>query len=279
MAAAEFLAGALLAARLAGPPQEAIEQALHASDRLLTQLLALQTRVRGGELVPMNELALAAPTREELLADFDVRAALRLGVEPAAVRERLVPGFAAELERLAAQREALESGPPKEPSPLLALLLDFELELKATADRRRQGLGLKNPLDAGPLATNVQPNGPPGPAVVDGVDVAAPVAPGRARVDPRVAAPALYRAGRWQEALDEFARFPPAAVRTLEEEHQRADCLLRVGEVDAAIQIWEALANDHAGSTWGQQAAFSLKVARAMAALKKAKPKAAGGAP
>lgn len=278
----------LLAVLLALPPTDAAEEQLRVNDQLVTRLLELQQRVRAGELVPLADLELAAPTREEILAGLDVKAALQLGLEPTTVRERLIPGFNAELEQLAAQRDSLASGPPADPSPLLALLLDFEVELKSMVDRRRQALGLKNPLDSGPLASTLQPDGAPGPAVVDGVDAAAPAAldpaTGRrkAPVDARLAAAALYRAGRWQESLDAWGRMPSDAKPSLEEQYQRADCLLRLTRADEAIVIWEKLAADHAETSWGAQAAFSLKVARALSALQKAKQPAkpaAGGQP
>jgi hypothetical protein len=71
---------------------------------------------------------------------------------------------------------------------------------------------------------------------------------------------------------------PPGAPRTPEQEHQRADSLMRIGQVDDAVAIWEKLAVDHKETSWGQQAGFSLKVARALSALEKAKkPAPAGG--
>ncbi|MSR46823.1 MAG: hypothetical protein EXS13_07150 [Planctomycetes bacterium] len=261
-----------LAALLNAAPAKDEAAEISATEQLIAKLLELQHRVRGGELVPLEELALGATTREEILHNFDVRGALRLGVEPSAVRDRLLPGFAAELEQLANQRARMEAGPPKESSPLLVLLLDFEVELRATADRRRQGLGLKSPLDVGPLGSPLQPNGAPGPATVNGVDVTAP----RNTINPLLAAAALYRAGRWQESVDSWERAPADSVRTPEMEHQRADSLLRVGRVDDAIDIWAKLITDHKESSWAEQAAFSLEVARTLSALQKASAAADG---
>lgn len=257
-----------------------------AANRLLeSRLQDLQQRIRGGELVPLGELALGAPTREELLEQLDLRTALRLGIEPKVARDRLLPGFAAELETLSEMRDRMEAGLPKESSPLLTMLLDFETELRTIADRRRQALGLVDPLRVANVGGRNE-GGAAAPAAVDGVDVtdaakADPTAAARrAAVDPAIAAAALYRAARWQEALDAFARMPPGAARTPEQEHQRADALMRIGQVDEAIAIWEKLAVDHKESSWGQQASFSLKVARALSALQKAKkPAAAGGQP
>ncbi len=273
----------LFAALLALTGGDTIEEMLRANELLVTQLLDLQQRVRSGELVPLAELGLAAPTREEILSGLDVRAALKLGIEPSAVRDRLAPGFDAELDQLATQREKLLSGPPSDPSPLLTLMLDFEVEMKALQDRRRQSLRLKNPLDSGPLASTLQPEGAPGPAVVDGVDAAAPADGGSSHrprpspVDARLAAAALYRAGRWQEALDAWGRMASDAKPTIEEEYQRADCLMRLTRADEAIEIWEKIAAEHADTPWGAQSTFSLKVARALSALQRAKQPAAGG--
>jgi len=271
----------LLAAPLAaaaGPEEDRAAKLLQQID----QLLALQRRVRAGELVPLEELSLGAPSREELLTGFDVREALRLGVEPVAVRERLLPGFGAELDQLSAMRERMETGLPKDPSPLLVLLLDFETELRSIADNRRQDLGLANPLK-GALDVNGQPSGPAGPAVVDGVDVtrdaATASAARRSEIAVRVAAAALYRAGRFDEALAAWARVPPDEVPTPEERHQRADSLLRTGAVDEAIVQWEQLVVEQKESSWGRQAAFSLQVARAVVALRKARSPAAGDGP
>jgi len=263
----------ILAALLAAPQSEVHVDRIGELDQLISQLLDLQQRVRGGEVVPLRELELGAPTREEVLAQIDVRGATRLGVEPATVRERLLPGFDAELERLVAQRDHVAAGPPPGSSPLLQLLLDFELELKANADRRRSGLGLQNPLDHSSIASPLQPRGAPGPAVVDGVDVTGAVARG---IDPLLAAAALYRAGRWQEALDAWSRVTDPATIAPESRHQRADALLRLGRVDEAIAIWERVATDEATTPWGQQAGFSLRVARALAALQEAKKSQAG---
>ena len=255
------------------------------SDEMLVQLLDLQRRVRGGELVALEELALGRVTREEILTGVDISAAVELGLEPAAVRARLAPGFVAELEALTAQRTALDAGPPREPSPLLTMVLDLEQELKSAADRRRQRLGIKSPLASGPLSQRVQPMAEAGPAPLDpAVDAAATAEaklPELKLANARLRGATLYKLGRHAEALAAWQGLAaPQGDAGLEFDHQRADCLMRTGRSGEAITIWERIATDHATTPFGEQASFSLKVAHTIAALENARKKhGQGGGP
>ena len=102
----EKLAFLAIAAALAPASQDEtrVMQEIHAKDLLLSQLLDVQRRVRAGELPPEEELDAGRMTREEILAQLDVQRAAQLGMEPKAVRDRLQPGFLAELDLLAQGR-------------------------------------------------------------------------------------------------------------------------------------------------------------------------------
>jgi tetratricopeptide (TPR) repeat protein len=276
MAGEKLLLATALA--LARPPGDVAAKSseLQKNEQLLVKLLELQRRVRAGEEVTVAELALGGVEREELLRELDVRGAMRLGVEPRQLLDRINPGFTAELDSLAEQRLRLDAGPPNEPSPLLTLVLDLEIQLRAVADRRRQGLGLRNPLESPALTTPIQPNGSAGPAVIDGVDLATPpsdpsAALARAKVEPAVAAATYYRAGRYEDALKEWARLPDSTPLTAETRHQFADALLRSGRIDEAIDRWRKLVEEQKDSPWGHQAAFSLELARTLATIEKAR--------
>ena len=272
------LAGLLLAVALAPAPQDEtrIAQDVHSKDQLLVRLLELQRRVRGGELPSDDELAAGRIPREELLAQLDVRRAAWLGMEPKAVRDRLAPGFLAELDLLAQARTRQETGPLAEPSPLLTLMLDLEQELWREADRRRQRVGIKSPLDSGPLGRRLQPEAPataPTNATATnaaGNDAVATPAIGKG-LDARLVGQAHYRAGRYADALAAWTVVvPPEGTAGLEFGYQRADCLMQTGLVDEAITAWEKVAADGKETSWGAQAEFALKVARALQAVRAA---------
>ncbi len=278
-------------------PTRSLTVKLQEKERLLAQLQDLQARVRSGDLPTASDLALAATSREEIVAGIDVHGAMALGMEPAKVRDRLAPGFTAEIEQLAEQRSRLEVGPPARPSPMLTLLLNFEQELASLADRRRQRLGIESPIVAGPLGQKLEPVAKPPPmneaAGSDGTSVAVAVDPAatpgtpavataamsQKPVDARITGEALYRAGRYADALTAWSALAIGAGETMNDatvelDYQRADCFMRTDKVDDAIKIWEMLANDHAKTTWGAQAGFSLKIARTLAALEAAKKSA-----
>jgi hypothetical protein len=282
---AETRRGFLLAGVLLGPTAAAQDGAvpvdeMHEKDLLLARLFELQRRVRSGEMPGERELSAGRATRESVLADLDFERATQLGFEPRALRDRLLPGFLAEFELLDAQRARLDVGPPPRPSPLLTMVLDVEQDLWREADRRRQRLGLKSPLDSGPLSQKLQPDAPADgsePAAGGAQPTAAErAAPAAARgppagVDPWIFGQAHYRVGRYGEALAAWKELaPPAGDAGLMFEYQRADCQLRCGQVDEAIAAWEKLATGHSGTSWGAQAEFALKVARTLKAVRTA---------
>lgn len=276
MAAELTLAAALALVAPATPEDPDAVAAIADRERLIADLLALQQRVRAGELVPLTELALGEPTREELLADIDVTEAMRLGLEPTDIRDRLLPGFAAELDQLAEARTGRAADANQPSSPLFVLLLDFETELRNVADRRRQALGLRSPLESGALANGLQPVGAAGPATIDGIDVSAAARKNAAAeslraLHPELVAAALYRAGRFAEALASWERIPASGAWTPEMKHQRADALMRTGKHDEAITEFEGLVAAHPDDRWGQQAQFSLQVARTLVALERSR--------
>jgi hypothetical protein len=259
------------------------QEEIHALDQLLAQLFELQTRSRGGVLLTDADLAPGRVTREQILAEFDVRRAVRLGFEPKALRDRLSPGFLAELDLLAAQRSKSDVGPLAEPSPLLTIMLDVEHDLWREADRRRQRAGLKSPLDSGPLSQKLAPDA----ATVEGATsgeksrpvIPSPVPPAPRAGDARLAGQVHYKAGRWADALAAWSGVvAPEGAAGIELEYQRADCLLRTEQFDEAIAAWEKLAADHPGTSWAAQAQFSLRIARAMQALHAARKSQDGGA-
>ena len=274
----EKLAGLLLAVALAPAPQDETRamQEIHAKDQLLVRLLELQRRVRAGELPIDDDLGAGRISREELLAQLDVQRAASLGIEPKAVRDRLQPGFLAELDLLAQARSRLETGPLAEPSPLLTLIYDLEQELWREADRRRQRVGIKSPLDSGPLGRRLQPEAP-APAVTattpdgDGASPGSTLAKG---IDARLIGQAHYRAARYADALAAWKDVPlPEGTAGFEFAYQRADCLMQTRQVDEAIAAWEKLAADAKTTSWGAQAQFALKVAHAVKALHAAQAK------
>src|SRR5262249_21615580 len=152
-------------------------------------------------------------SRERILSGLDARAARQLGITPSELKNRLIPGFAAEIDELVKRQPTHDLAPSAEPSPLLTLVLDVEQQLFASADRRRQRVGIKSPIDWGPLAqtlaaptkTPAAETGPSptttaaAPAIAAGpspkIDAAARGA------DPRAVGKALYRAGRFPDAL------------------------------------------------------------------------------
>jgi len=285
---AEWLVGLLLAAQAAPATaaRDSGREELHARDRLLTQLFELQRRVRAGELPAPSELAAGRTAREQLLAGLDVRRAVQLGFEPRALRDRLLPAFLLEFEQLEAQRTRRDLGPPAEASPLLTMVLDLEQDFWREADRRRQRMGLKSPLDTGPLSQRLQPEAAPGRETADPVG-AAPGARANAAAaalppsaDPQFAGQVHYRAGRYADALALWEPLsPPAGDAGLAFSYQRADCLMRTERVDDAIAAWERLAADHPGTRWAAQAEFALKVARALKACRDVRAEATGGKP
>ena len=257
--------------------RELTEQ-IHASDKLLAQLFELQRRVRTGELVSDLELALDCPTREEILSGLDVTRAVELGFEPGSVRDRLQPGFLAELDLLAAQRARRDVGLQPEPSPLLTLVLDLEQDLWREADRRRQRAGIQSPLDSGPLSQRLQPEPATDPKSANAAaprssKTAVPPAPVLpAGIEPRLVGQAHYKAGRYADALVAWKDATPLEGGLgLELEYQRADCLMQTGQLDDAIAAWQKLASDNPGTSWAAQSEFALRVARTIKLVRETK--------
>jgi tetratricopeptide (TPR) repeat protein len=269
----ELLVRAVVALALgAAGDERTVQDELRDKDRLLTQLLELQQRVRSGQTLTPDELSVARTTREQILAGLDVRRAVRLGMEPKAVRDRLQPGFHSELELLDRQRARREHGPLAEPSPLLTMVLDLEQDLWREADRRRQRIGIKSPLDSGPLSQRLEAQ----PATTNDPAAASPDATATAAAtmvaDPRLRGQAHYRAGRYAEAFAAWKDLAaPAGPAAPEFEYQRANCLFQMGRTAEASAAWQKLADEQPTTSWGAQAQFMLKVARALDAARAAK--------
>lgn len=267
----------VLAFAFAGAPDGGDAERIVEKQRMLEELLALHQRVRAGDLPSDEELGAGRVSREQILAELDPDAALAVGIEPDAVRDRLAPGFVAELALLADQRARLDVGPLPQPSPLLTLVLDFEQEVRLAVDRRRQRLGLDSPFESGPLSQ------PLDSAATAAAEVRTePVAPGPdapvATADLRLLGIALHKAGRFADAHEAGKGVADEEGEAgLDLRHLRADCLLRVGRVAEAIEIWDAIAEGHAGSRHAAQAEFSLKVARAVSAYEAARKAAEDG--
>jgi tetratricopeptide (TPR) repeat protein len=277
-----FAALALLGGGDRSPGADELKQRQKQKDELIASLYELQRRVRNGELPSEQELGLGRVSRERILAGLDARAARQLGITPAELKNRLIPGFAAELDELVKRQPTHDLAPGAEPSPLLTLVLDVEQQLFASADRRRQRAGIKSPIDSGPLAqTLAAPQAPsaetgPSPATTAAQAPAAGPSPkidaAAKGADPRAVGKALYRAGRFPDALKawESVRFDDPAT-SLELQYMHADALFRADRAEEAIKVWEKLASDHPDTSFGQQADFALKIARAFVALKAAR--------
>jgi tetratricopeptide (TPR) repeat protein len=273
----------LLAAFLAfgaGRPDDGHGAAAPLKDReqLLAQLYELQRRVRAGELPTEEEMKPGRVTRERILAGLDVRRAKRLGVDPKAIRDLLVPGFAQELDLLLRRQEAHDLAPGDDPSPLLVLMLEVEQRMFSAADRKRQRAGIKSPIDSGPLSRKLEAPAPAagGEAGSDGAAApnAAPIAIDVAArgADPKAVGRALYRAGRWTDALKAWERVAlddPQADQELLYTH--ADALFRVGRQEEALKEWERLATRQPDTSYGQQAAFARDMARVVIAVRAAR--------
>jgi len=262
-------------------------KSLKAKDDLIASLYELQRRVRAGDLPTEEELALGRVSRERILAGIDVVKARRLGIEPQAVRSLLVPGFGAEIDQLSKRLQAHDLTPPETVSPLLTFVLEVEQQLFTAADRRRQRAGIKSPIDSTALAQRLEAPAPPlddKPAATSAPDPVAPspavLAAATRNADPRLVGKALYRSGRYGDALKawERVRFDDPAL-ALELIYMHADALFRTGKADAALTEWERLAADHADSSFGQQAAFALNYARAMVALQASRADQGAGRP
>jgi tetratricopeptide (TPR) repeat protein len=247
----------LLAAFLAfgpGRPDDGHGAADRLKDReqLLAQLYELQRRVRAGELPTEEEMKPGRVTRERILAGLDVRRAKRLGVDPKSIRDLLVPGFAQELDLLLMRQEAHELTPNEDPSPLLVLMLEVEQRMFAAADRKRQRAGIKSPIDSGPLSRKLEAPAPASAPPADGASEAAPTK-GVASVpvdvalrgaDPRAVGRALYRAGRYPDALKAWERVDFDDPKTeLELQYMHADALFRSSKQESALKEWERLAD------------------------------------
>lgn len=251
-------------------------------EQLLAQLYELQRRVRAGELPTEEEMKPGRVTRERILAGLDVRRAKKLGVDPKSIRDLLVPGFAQELDQLLLRQEVHELAPSEDPSPLLVLMLEVEQRMFAAADRKRLRAGIKSPIDSGPLSRKLEapapsstpaPNGETGSAGAAAPN-AAPIAIDVAArgADPKAVGRALYRAGRWTDALKAWERVAlddPQADQELLYTH--ADALFRAGRQDEAAKEWERLATRHPDSNYGQQAAFARDMARVVIAVRAAR--------
>lgn len=258
------------------PGSDAMKLRQKQKDELIASLYELQRRVRAGELPSEDELALGRVSRERILAGLDARAARQLGITPSSLKNRLLPGFSAEIDELVKRQPTHDLAPGAEPSPLLTLVLDVEQQLFAAADRRRERAGIKSPIDSGPLAqTLAAPVPAPGPdPAAAPVPAAASAKVGAAAkaADPRSVGKALYRAGRFTDALKawETVRFDDPAT-SLELQYMHADALFRGERPEEAIKAWEKLSSEHPDTSFGQQADFALKIARAFVALKAAR--------
>ena len=269
---------ALLGGGDRSPGTDDLKQRQKQKDELIASLYDLQRRVRAGELPSEEELGLGRVSRERILSGLDARAARQLGITPSELKNRLIPGFAAELDELARRQPTHDLAPGAEPSPLLTLVLDVEQQLFASADRRRQRAGIKSPIDSGPLAqTLAAPTRPPSPDTAAAAPAAAAgpspkVGAAAKGADPRALGKALYRAGRFVDALAawEAVRFDDPAT-SLELKYMHADALFRAERAEEAIKVWEKLASEHPDTSFGQQADFALKIARAFVALKAAR--------
>jgi tetratricopeptide (TPR) repeat protein len=159
-------------------------------------------------------------------------------------------------------------------------VLDVEQQLFAAADRRRQRAGITSPIDSGPLSQKLEAPSPAPtaeqPAAVAATSATAKIGAAAKGADARAVGKALYRAGRFDDALKawELVRLDDPAT-PLELHYMRADAQFRSGHPEEAIKGWEKLAADHADTSFGQQADFALKIARAMVALKGAHEDAA----
>jgi len=254
--------------------------ALKGREQLLAQLYELQRRVRAGELPTEEEMKPGRVTRERILAGLDVRRAKRLGVDPKAIRDLLVPGFAQELDLLLRRQEAHDLAPGDDPSPLLVLMLEVEQRMFSAADRMRQRAGIKSPLDSGPLSRKLEA---PAPAPAAGGEAgsegaaapnAAPIAIDVAArgADPKSVGRALYRAGRWADALKAWERVAiDDSQADLELLYTHADALFRAGRQEEALKEWERLATRQPDTSYGQQAAFARDMARAVMAVRAAR--------
>jgi tetratricopeptide (TPR) repeat protein len=251
-------------------------------EQLLAQLYELQRRVRAGELPTEEEMKPGRVTRERILAGLDVRRAKRLGVDPKSIRDLLVPGFAQELDLLLMRQEAHELAPGEDPSPLLVLMLEVEQRMFSAADRKRQRAGIKSPIDSGPLSRKLEAPAPAAGGEAGSAGAAAPnAAPNAAPIaidvaargaDPKAVGRALYRAGRFSDALKAWERVAlddPQADQELLYTH--ADALFRAGRQDEALKEWERLATRHPDSSYGQQAAFARDMARVVIAVRAAR--------
>ena len=280
MTAETLLAAVLLLFAPRGDDAHPAGDKLKDREQLLAQLYELQRRVRAGELPSETEMAPGRVTRQRVLAGLDVRKAKHLGVDPKAIRDLLVPGFSQELDQLLRRQEAHELAPGEDPSPLLTLLLDVEQRMFIAADRKRQRAGIKSPIDSGPLSRKLEAPAPASAAPADGASEAAP-AKGVASVpvdvalrgaDPRAVGRALYRAGRYPDALKAWERVDFDDPKTeLELQYMHADALFRSGRQESALKEWEHLASAHADTSYGQQAAFARDMARAVMAVRAAR--------
>jgi len=251
---------------------------LKGREQLLAQLYELQRRVRAGELPTEEEMKPGRVTRERILAGLDVRRAKRLGVDPKAIRDLLVPGFAQELDLLLRRQEAHDLAPGDDPSPLLVLMLEVEQRMFSAADRKRQRAGIKSPLDSGPLSRKLEAPAPAagGEAGSEGAAApnAAPIAIDVAArgADPKSVGRALYRAGRWADALKAWERVAlDDSQADLELLYTHADALFRAGRQEEALKEWERLATRQPDTSYGQQAAFARDMARAVMAVRAAR--------
>jgi tetratricopeptide (TPR) repeat protein len=161
------------------------------------------------------------------------------------------------------------------------MVLDLEQDLWREADRRRQRIGIKSPLDSGPLSQRLEAQAPategaPG-AGTEGAEAAATPSNPRGR-NLQLLGQAHYRAGRYADALAAWKDLTaPEGAAGLEFEYQRANCLFQVGRTDEATVLWQKLVDEHATTSWGAQSQFMLKVARAIDAARSAKTAAADG--
>jgi hypothetical protein len=250
--------------------QDGLEQqtrALAEADRTIHALLDLQERVRAGAKSEAADFHVARATREQVLRDLDLADARQLGWTPQRIKDRLMPGFSAELRRwtdLPGRSGAADH------SPLLELILDYEKDLQREALRRLYRMGLANPLERFAEAPQgeVTPEAMDPGTQTDDPTLRRPAA--KPLINPLLEAEKFYQSGDYAAALGAYLLIDLKTTDRSEEiEYRIADCLLQNGEIVEAATRFQALADKSEHTTWGSQARWASAYAEALAAIQK----------
>ena len=228
---------------------------LKQKDELIASLFDLQRRVRAGEL-PQRRGARARPrlARDGSSPASTCASPSSSASIPTALKNRLIPGFSAELDQLVKRQPTHNLAPSEEPSPLLTLVLDVEQQLFAAADRRRQRAGIKSPIDSGPLSQRLEaPNRPPPPTSLPPRRASAARHRRQDRRRHEGRRPARRRQGALsRRPLHRRAEGVGAGAlrRSGDDARARTTCTptrsSAAAATDEAIKGWEKLAADHA---------------------------------